>query len=285
MPEIGATLREARMRARIDISEIEAETKIRAKYLRALENEEWGLLPGPAYVRSFLRTYAEALGLDAKLLLEEYKLRHERPSDHDLMPIGAPRRRGGSRGGRGGGRIGPPREPRRIPVGVVVGLIIVLLVGALYLLGRGAGDDGGGGSASRTATSRTTTTPVPASTNASSGSKKTSSSGSSKKKSSSSSSGASKRVRVAIVATGPGPVFACLVDAGGTARIPGATLQEGVTTSNYRSKSFKLRLGNGNARLRVDGKLRDVPDASPVAFTISKGSVKRVAPDQVPSCG
>src|SRR3954447_20902173 len=112
MPEIGATLREARMRARIDISEIEAETKIRAKYLRALENEEWALLPGPAYVRSFLRTYAEALDLDAKLLLEEYKLRHERPSDHDLMPIGAPRRRGSTRGGRGGGsgRVGAPRR-------------------------------------------------------------------------------------------------------------------------------------------------------------------------------
>jgi cytoskeleton protein RodZ len=280
MPEIGATLREARMRARIDISEIEAETKIRAKYLRALENEEWGLLPGPAYVRSFLRTYAEALGLDAKLLLEEYKLRHERPSDHDLMPIGAPRRRGG-RSGRGGGRIGPPREPRRIPVGVVVGLILVLLVAALYLLGQG--NDGGGGSASRTATSRTTTTPVPASENAASSKKKSAASGTKKK--SAASGSASKRVRVAIVATGPGPVFACLVDAGGTARIPGATLQEGVTTSNYRSKSFRLRLGNGNAQLRVDGKLRDVPDASPVAFKISKGSVKRVAPDQVPSCG
>ena len=64
MPEIGATLREARMRARIDVSEIEAQTKIRAKYLRALENEEWGLLPGPTFVKSFLRTYAQALGLD-----------------------------------------------------------------------------------------------------------------------------------------------------------------------------------------------------------------------------
>src|SRR3954471_20292929 len=165
MPEIGATLREARMRARIDISEIEAETKIRAKYLRALENEEWGLLPGPAYVRSFLRTYAEALDLDAKLLLEEYKLRHERPSDHDLMPIGAPRRRGGGRGGRGSGRMGPPREPRRIPVGVVVGVILLLLVAALYLLGKGAGDDGGDRAAtSGTQTGRTTTTPVPSST-------------------------------------------------------------------------------------------------------------------------
>jgi cytoskeleton protein RodZ len=58
--EIGATLRTARMSARIDVSEIEAQTKIRAKYLRALENEEWDLLPGPTFVRSFLRTYAQA---------------------------------------------------------------------------------------------------------------------------------------------------------------------------------------------------------------------------------
>ena len=81
MADIGATLREARMRQRIDISEVESETKIRAKYLRALENEEWDLLPGPTYVKSFLRTYAEALDLDAKLLVDEYKLRHEHLSD------------------------------------------------------------------------------------------------------------------------------------------------------------------------------------------------------------
>src|SRR5919197_714980 len=87
MPDIGPSLREARMRARIDISEIESETKIRAKYLRALENEEWDLLPGPTYVKSFLRTYADALGLDGKLLIEEYKLRHERLSDVELQPI------------------------------------------------------------------------------------------------------------------------------------------------------------------------------------------------------
>jgi len=73
------------MRARIDISEIEAETKIRAKYLRALENEEWDLLPGPTFVKSFLRTYAEALGIDAKLLVEEYKLRQK-----DLVGVGVP---------------------------------------------------------------------------------------------------------------------------------------------------------------------------------------------------
>jgi cytoskeleton protein RodZ len=81
MPDIGETLRDARMRARIDVSEIEAKTKIRAKYLRALENEEWGLLPGPTFVKSFLRTYADALGLDGKALVEEYRLSHEHPSE------------------------------------------------------------------------------------------------------------------------------------------------------------------------------------------------------------
>ena len=68
------------MRARIDISEVEAETKIRAKYLRALENEEWDLLPGPTFVKSFLRTYARRPGARRPLLVEEYKLRHERLS-------------------------------------------------------------------------------------------------------------------------------------------------------------------------------------------------------------
>src|SRR5271157_3359309 len=113
MPEIGATLREARMRARIDVSEIEAKTKIRAKYLRALENEEWGLLPGPTFVKSFLRTYAQALDLDGKALVEEYRRHHERPSEAMLEPIVSTpqskrsRSRSGARssaGGRGGSR-------------------------------------------------------------------------------------------------------------------------------------------------------------------------------------
>ena len=90
MPSIGETLREARMRQRLDIADVETRTKIRAKYLRALENEEFGMLPGPTFVKTFLRTYAEKLGLDARLLVEEYKLRHERLSDVDLQPI-APR--------------------------------------------------------------------------------------------------------------------------------------------------------------------------------------------------
>src|ERR1700704_513936 len=89
MPDIGETLRETRMRRRIDMTEVEAATKIRAKYLRALENEEWNLLPGPTFVKSFLRTYAQYLGLDARLLVEEYKRRFERPADEGA-PLSAP---------------------------------------------------------------------------------------------------------------------------------------------------------------------------------------------------
>src|SRR5436190_15680904 len=89
MPGIGPTLRDARIRARIDMAEVEASTKIRAKYLRAIENEEWDLLPGPVYIKSFLRTYGDYLGVDSRLLVDEYKRRYERPADQDLRPISA----------------------------------------------------------------------------------------------------------------------------------------------------------------------------------------------------
>src|SRR5271170_7818186 len=122
MPEIGATLREARMRAHIDISEIEAQTKIRAKYLRALENEEWDLLPGPSYVTSFLRTYARALGLDSKQLLEEYRHGQERAGEPEPQPIIQ------------GPRRNRPSEPPRRRAGVVVLLTVMGVVALLLVL-------------------------------------------------------------------------------------------------------------------------------------------------------
>src|SRR3982074_2354788 len=123
MPEIGATLREARMRARIDVSEIEAQTKIRAKYLRALENEEWGLLPGPTFVKSFLRTYAQALGLDGKALVEEHRLHHARPSEGALEPIVSTPQRARRRGPGNG-----PSRGYMLAVGGVVAVIVLLIV-------------------------------------------------------------------------------------------------------------------------------------------------------------
>src|SRR5215212_3010371 len=90
MPSVGETLRDARMRQRLDIADVEQRTKIRAKYLRALENEEFGLLPGSTFVRTFLRTYAELLGLDPHRLVEEYRTNYEQGDELDLQPLGAP---------------------------------------------------------------------------------------------------------------------------------------------------------------------------------------------------
>jgi hypothetical protein len=75
MFEIGNTLREARLRRGLDIHDCEAETKIRAKYLRAMEEEQFDLMPSPTYVRGFLRSYAEFLDLDGQLVLDEYESR------------------------------------------------------------------------------------------------------------------------------------------------------------------------------------------------------------------
>jgi hypothetical protein len=75
MFEIGASLREARLRQDLDFPELEERTKIRPKYLRALEDERFDILPAPTYVRGFLRSYAESLGLDGQPFVDEYNSR------------------------------------------------------------------------------------------------------------------------------------------------------------------------------------------------------------------
>src|SRR4051812_14791690 len=122
------------MRQRIDIVEVESHTKIRAKYLRALENEEWDLLPGTTFVKTFLRTYGDYLGLDSKMLVEEYKQRYERPGPQDLLPFGA----------RAAGRR-QRRAPTVSPL-VVVGVAVVLLLAALFAIGKWLGSSDPGGS-------------------------------------------------------------------------------------------------------------------------------------------
>jgi hypothetical protein len=130
VPGIGETLREARMRQRVNIEDLEQSTKIRAKYLRALENEEFGLLPGPTYVKSFLRTYAEKLGLDPQLLVEEFRAQYEPPEPVEFQPIPS-----------------PPREARRRPPtprfgpGAAIGAAAVALVVFLLILGLTSGED------------------------------------------------------------------------------------------------------------------------------------------------
>jgi cytoskeletal protein RodZ len=259
MPDIGTTLREARMRARIDISEIESETKIRAKYLRALENEEWDLLPGPTYVKSFLRTYADALGLDGKLLIEEYKLRHERLSDVELQPIAPP----GQRDRR--------RRPRAaIPRGWLVAVVVLALLAGLWVIGNGNQDDGGG--------QGSTPPPVSTPTTTSSSSSKASPSKKKPKK-----KAKPKFARLSIVATGQ--VYVCLKAAGKRTPVPGIVLTGGARQGPYKSSRFRLQLGTSEARLIVNGKSRQVPPvANGIGYEITPRKVRRLPAAQWPRC-
>ena len=77
MFEIGHSLREARERQGLGYPEIELATKIRAKYIRALEEEDFDAIPGDAYTRGFLRSYAEYLGLDGDVYVDEYASRFQ----------------------------------------------------------------------------------------------------------------------------------------------------------------------------------------------------------------
>lgn len=63
------------MRQGLDFNEMEFRTKVRAKYLRALEAEQFDQLPAHTYIKGFLRTYADALGMDGQLYVDEYNSR------------------------------------------------------------------------------------------------------------------------------------------------------------------------------------------------------------------
>jgi hypothetical protein len=87
--EIGSSLREARLRQGVDLVEAEAATKIRSKYLHALEDEQFEVLPAQTYVKGFLRAYADYLGLDGQLYVDEYNSRYVGAEEE---PVLRPRR-------------------------------------------------------------------------------------------------------------------------------------------------------------------------------------------------
>lgn len=119
MFEIGATLREARERRQLTYEQVEAEIKIRAKYLRALEEEEFNSLPSGTYVRGFLRAYASYLGLDGRLFVDEYASRFGTRHDDELF-----RRR----------RERPMTQRHESSSAVLVALIAVVAIGVLFFV-------------------------------------------------------------------------------------------------------------------------------------------------------
>jgi hypothetical protein len=253
MADIGATLREARMRARIDITEVERRTKIRARYLRAIENEEWDLLPGPVYVKSFLRTYGDYLGLDSRMLVDEYKRRYERPSDHELRPIPA---------------LGRARERRRggpsVPPWAVIAGVLVAVVAALAIIGSLGGGTkttttGGthpGRRPPRHRATTTTTTPKPA---------------------------VPATVKLQIVPTGT--VYVCLVNGAGKKLIPGVIFAAGQTVPTEKAPKLLLTLGNASVTMKVNGTpVRVAPSSSAIGLLIQPSGTTHLAAAKEPTC-
>jgi cytoskeleton protein RodZ len=244
VPGIGETLREARMRQRVNIEELEQATKIRAKYLRALENEEFGLLPGPTYVKSFLRTYAEKLGLDPQLLVEEYRAQYEPPEPVEFQPIAS-----------------SPREARRRPPaprfgpGAAIVVAALALLAFLLVLGLTSGEDEPERTVD-TGPARTAPEEKP-------------------RRRKTPAAGAAKRVELRVIPALP--TYVC-IDLGG----PDEVVFEGTLTGarTFRSReTLRINLGKRSAQLRVNGRpvaFENGPD--PVGFEFTRAGGREELP-------
>jgi cytoskeletal protein RodZ len=132
--DIGSSLRDARTRQGLDFPELEERTKIRPKYLRALEDERFDLLPSPTYVKGFLRSYADALGLDGQPFVDEYNSRFTVGEDEfavrarHLPPPRRPRDRRAN------------RESRMAVVALVAIAVLTALVIAAWRFGGPEGE-------------------------------------------------------------------------------------------------------------------------------------------------
>ena len=259
MADIGTTLREARIRARIDISEVEARTKIRAKYLRAIENEEWDLLPGPVYVKSFLRTYGDFLGVDSRSLVDEYKRRYERPADQDLRPIGA----------RGRERERRRRRPRLGPVAAVV-LVLAAVVVALFVVG----------SLNTNNSSSTTTPPTTAASRSTSTT--TGHTGTTQHRHHKPVPPKPTTVTLKLVPTSS--IYVCVEDGAGKKLIPGVIFAVGQTIPTETANKLMVTLGNPSVQMKVNGKTVPVANSSPIGYALTPGKTTPLAAGQLPTC-
>lgn len=247
---IGETLREARNRRKLDLSEVEAAIKIRVRYLQAIENEEWDALPGGAYTRGFIRTYAAHLGLDGDRLAEDYKLSVD-------VPIGdrVPKR---IEPVQSGARESGSRLSGRLAI-VAVCLLLVAAVVGIAVAGGGGGSspspkrsadtqDAGGAHPRKQATA------------------------------------AKPGVAVRLAATGE--VWVCVLDAAEKALVDGQILAGGEEAGPYRSSGFEMAFGNGSIDVYVDGKPARIEEsASPVGYAIdSKGELVALEEGERPSC-
>ncbi len=242
---IGEVLKRARTRQRVDIQTVEEQTKIRTKYLRALENEEWEVLPGHPYAKGFLRTYAQFLGLDPDALVDEYRrtvesslganapVQFAEPVLERRRPLAPPSRR---------------RWPLRV---VVIVVVAVAAVGALLVLG-GSGQDTkhhaakGKGSHRHPGSGNGGASPRPS---------------------------ASKPVTLSLVTHDD--MLVCLVPGHGRPLIDSQPLTSGVPEGPFTADRYRLDLDSGGTiTLTLDGKSKRIPSQGPASFDIDSSGVQ-----------
>ena len=248
---IGETLRENRRGAGIELDEVERTIRIRSRYLAALENEDWGVLPGEAYVRGFLHTYGDYLGLDGAALVDEYDRLGRGPEpEHPVETAFEPPQ----------ATSGFWRRAMPITIGIVGALVVLFVVlgvtgGSEKKGGGGAQrhhDHGGkGGEQTRSTTTTTTSTPTEAS--------------------------------VSLQPTGT--VWVCLVDHAGTPLVNGETLSVGDNRGPFKDRDLKLTLGNGQIRIDLNGKQVPIPSAAePVGFDLTPQGARPLSSTARPTC-
>jgi len=250
---IGAILREARERREIELSEVEAATRIRLRYLRAIENEDWDVLPGGVYTRGFIRTYASFLGLDGERLAVDYRESVEGASGpQDPARDLAPGPSGRSRRGR----------HRTVPGLGWIAVAAVVLLAVLVIVTLPVGEDSGESplrpAGNRPATNVEDPRPPPEPTPDS--------------------------ISVSLVTSAE--VWVCMLSAGGRHLVDGEILGAGAEAGPFQSGSFTVSFGNGEVSMLVDGKEAEIPaTSSPIGYAIdAKGELTRLSETERPTC-
>jgi len=246
------------MRARIDITEVEVRTKIRAKYLRAMENEEWDMLPGPVYVKSFLRTYSDYLGLDSRMLIDDYRRRYERPSDQEPRPIATL--------GRERERDRPPRGPL-LPPWALIGLVLLAIVVVLYVVGNYGSKK----------------TPMPTGSAVTPTKHKPRHTGTTTTTTTTPAVATPKTVSLTITPTST--VWICLANQAGKLLIPGVEYTTGQTIPTFKAAKLLLTLGNSSVTLKTGYGNVPVPSSSQaINLLIGPTSARPLSVAKAPNC-
>lgn len=239
---IGSDLRRARTHREVELADVEAATRIRVRFLEAIEREEWDTLPGGVYTRGFIRTYASYLGMDGERLAQDYREQVEGVQAssgpaRELAPVAASHATG-SPGGR--------HSLSRLRWLVVPAVLLVAV--AVIVLLPDNGDSGEGVEAptpppqSGVATER----PVEAPQKLPRG--------------------------VELQLSANAEVWVCLLDDEGKPLVKGVVLEAGAREGPFRSGSFTVSLGNGEVSMLIDGKQADIPaSSSPLGYSVGPG--------------